>query len=311
MYAKAKGKFNKAIEKKPESYESLRMLALTLQKMKDYEGAEKAFELAMNYPQVTLDDKYNYATLLMSRDKHTQAEMIFREYIAERPGDDVAKAMLESCQFIELFKDDTTLFKIESLPMMGNFSMFSPVKYGEGIVYTAERPVTKGANPWTGNSYNDLFYAKDVNGKFEGQEALAGVFNGKYNDGPIAFNAAQDFAVFTRSYTSDNGNKRQKNEQNFNNLFLYSAQKQNDEWKEAKALPFNLEDYSCMHPALSRNGDTLYFSSDMAGGHGQLDLYRTTFNGMDWSEPVNLGTTVNTAANDVFPAIGPGGELYF
>jgi outer membrane protein OmpA-like peptidoglycan-associated protein/tetratricopeptide (TPR) repeat protein len=311
MYAKAKGKFNKAIQKKPESYESLRMLALTLQKMKDYEGAEKAFELAMNYPQVTLDDKYNYATLLMSRDKHSQAESIFREYITERPGDEVAAAMLESCQFIELFQDDTTLFKIEALPLMGNFSMFSPVTYGQGVVYTAERPVKNGENPWTGNSYNDIYYAKSSGDGFSSQQALAGVFNGKYNDGPIAFNAAQDYAVFTRSNSSNNGNKRKKNDQNFNNLFLYSTQKLNDVWTTANELPFNSEDFSCMHPALSRNGDTLYFSSDMNGGHGLLDLYMTTFNGLEWTEPQNLGTVINTAANDVFPAIGPTGELYF
>jgi peptidoglycan-associated lipoprotein len=311
MYAKAKGKFNKGIQKKPESYEVLRMLALTLQKMKDYEGAEKAFELAMNYPQVTLDDKYNYATLLMSRDKHTQAEAIFREYIAERPGDKVAAAMLESCQFIELFRDDTTLYKIEALPLMGNFSMFSPVAYGDGVVYTAERPVNNGENPWTGNSYNDIYYATSSGDGFSTQQALAGVFNGKYNDGPIAFNTSQDYAVFTRSNSSNNGKKRMKNEQNYNNLFLYSTQKVNDVWTTSNELSFNSEDFSCMHPALSRNGDTLYFSSDMDGGHGLLDLYMSTFNGMEWTEPQNLGTVINTAANDVFPAIGPSGELFF
>jgi len=311
MYAEAKGKFNIAIQKKPESYESLRMLALTLQKMKDYEGSERAFELAMNFPQVTLDDKYNYATLLMSHDKHGEAEVIFREYLIQRPSDEVALAMLESCQFIELFKDDTMLFMIEALPMMENFSMFSPVTYEDGIVYTAERPVKKGANPWTGNSYNDIYFSKSVDGSFSGQQALAGVFNGKYNDGPIAFNADQDYAVFTRSYSSKNGNKREKNEQNFNNLWLYSAEKVNDEWTTAKELPFNSEDYSCMHPALSKAGDSLYFSSDMDGGQGQLDLYLTTFNGMEWSEPANLGAVINTAANDVFPSVGPSDEFYF
>jgi outer membrane protein OmpA-like peptidoglycan-associated protein len=311
MYAKAKDKFNKAIEKKPESYESLRMLALTLQKMKDFDGAEKAFELAMNYPQVTLDDKYNYATLLMSREKHLQAEEIFREYVAERPGDEVAKAMLESCQFIELFKDDTSLVRIKALPLMGNFSMFSPVVYDQGIAYTAERPVSRGENPWTGNSYNDIYYASKTDGEFTEQKPLAGIFNGKFNDGPVTFNGEQDVAVFTRSYSSANGNKANSNDESFNNLFLYSARKVNNEWTDAAALPFNSPDYTCMHPALSAGGDTLFFSSDMAGGQGLYDLYMTTYDGSAWTTPENLGPVINTAANDVFPTIGEDGELYF
>lgn len=311
MYAKAKDKFNKAIEKKPESYESLRMLALTLQKMKDFDGAEKAFELAMNYPQVTLDDKYNYATLLMSRDRHLKAEEIFREYVKERPRDEVAKAMLESCQFIELFKDDTSLVSIKALPLIGNFSMFSPVIYDQGIAYTAERPVSRGENPWTGNSYNDIYYASRVEGEFTEQKPLAGIFNGKFNDGPISFNGNQDVAVFTRSYSSANGNKANSNDESFNNLFLYTAKKVDNEWTDATALPFNSPDYTCMHPALNSSGDTLFFSSDMPGGQGLYDLYMTTYDGRVWSTPENLGSVINTAANDVFPTLGEDDELYF
>ncbi len=310
-YAKAKAKFNTALQKKPESYESLKMLALTLQNMKDYEGAQKVYKLAMNYPQVSLEDKYNYGSMLMSADKHDEAELVFKEYLSAKPGDKVASAMLESCQFIELFKDDTSKYGITPLPLLSNYSMYSPALYDGGIAYTAERQVKGKANPWTGNSYNDMYFMKSENGTWTDQNPISPIFNKKYNDGPIAFNQTGDYAVFTRSYSINDGKKREKNQDNFNNLFLYSAEKMNGEWTNIIPLSFNSEDYSCMHPCLNSTGDTLYFSSDMGGGEGMYDLYVSARTGGTWTSPKNLGPTLNTPVNEVFPTLKDDNTLYF
>lgn len=310
-FASAKDKFNTALQKKPESYESLKMLALTYQQLKDYDGAEQAYKLAMNYPQVTSEDKFNYAKMLMSNDKHEQAELMFKDYLKANPNDERAQTMLESCQFIELFKDDTSKYKISPLPLLSNISMYSPVLYDNGVVYTAERLVKGSKNPWTGNAYNDIYQMKFEGGNWVEKEQIAPIFNKKYNDGPIAFNSEEDYTVFTRSHTSNEGSKRQKNENNINNLFLYSAERVDGEWTNVKSLPFNSEDYSSMHPALSAGGDTLYFSSDMEGGQGGYDIYRSTYVAGLWTSPENLGPTINTSGNEVFPTLGQSSELYF
>lgn len=309
-YADARDKFNTSIEKEPESYEALKMLALTLEKMKDYDGAEKAYQLALNFPQTTLEDRFSYGTMLMSADKHEEAELIFREYLNARPGDKVAKSLLESCQFIELFKEDSSKYTIEALPLMSNLSMYGPVLIREGLAYTAERSeVGSKKNPWTGNSYNDVFYVA-IGG--DEQKPIAPVFNSVYNDGPIAFNKAQDYAILTRSYTVNEGKKRKKNDQFVNNLFLYSSVLVNGEWSPLKELSLNSEDFTSMHPALSADGDTLYFSSDREGGQGQYDLYMATRSGADkWSKAKNIGVEINTAANEVFPVLNSDGSLIF
>ena len=313
QYAKAKKKFNNALAKKPESYESLKMLALTHQKLDDFPAAEKAYQLAMNYPQVTLEDKFNYGKMLMSNNKHDKAELIFREYLSVKPEDKVARAMVESCQFIELFKDDTALYKISALPMLSNLSMFSPVMMEDGsLAFTAEREV-KGSknNPWTGNSYYDLYSMKNNGSTWNEQMPIDKIFNGKFHDGPISFNKANDMAVFTRSYTVS-GRKAEKDGDNFNNMFLYTASKDTSgAWGNVIELPFNNIDYSCMHPSLSEGGDTLYFASDMPGGIGQNDIYMSTNSGGSWSKPKNLGSTINTKANEVFPTYRGGNALYF
>ena len=66
-----------------------------------------------------------------------------------------------------------------------------------------------------------------------------------------------------------------------------------------------------MHPALSADGKTLVFASDMEGGFGGMDLYISRFENGNWTKPENLGTEINTPFNEVFPAYSPAGNLYF
>ena len=83
-------------------------------------------------------------------------------------------------------------------------------------------------------------------------------------------------------------------------------------WDNVEALPFNSENYSTDHPALSKDGKTLYFTSDMPGGFGQGDIYKVAVNSDgSFGEPVNLGQKVNTEGREMFPFSGEDGTLYF
>src|SRR5690606_7294528 len=70
-----------------------------------------------------------------------------------------------------------------------------------------------------------------------------------------------------------------------------------------KITPFryNDKDYSTAHPAISPDGNLLVFSSDMPGGEGQTDLYLSRREGEEWSKPEQLGRTVNTEGDEMFP----------
>src|SRR5690606_31339704 len=86
----------------------------------------------------------------------------------------------------------------------------------------------------------------------------------------------------------------------------------NGVWTEATSLPFNNRfKYSVQHPALSPDGNILYFASDMPGGFGGMDLYYSEKTNQTWSAPVNCGNTINTAEDEVFPFIRKDGKLYF
>ena len=95
---------------------------------------------------------------------------------------------------------------------------------------------------------------------------------------------------------------------NFNSI--YSIKKVEDKWSEPVPFAFNNDDYNVAHPALSKDGNTLFFSSDQPGGFGGMDLYYCFKTDLGWSKPVNLGNGVNTSENEVFPNYHDG-YLYF
>jgi outer membrane protein OmpA-like peptidoglycan-associated protein len=94
---------------------------------------------------------------------------------------------------------------------------------------------------------------------------------------------------------------------------LYSAQGQGSEWTNVEVLPFSTDSFNCMHPSLSKDGQTLFFCSDMPGGYGGKDIWSVTYSkrGKTWGDPVNLGPEINTPVHEGFPHIAEDGTLYF
>ncbi len=92
---------------------------------------------------------------------------------------------------------------------------------------------------------------------------------------------------------------------------IYTARLGKYDWENAQELPFNNDNYTCMHPSLNVDGTKLYFTSDMPGGYGGLDLYVSERTADGWGTPVNLGPEINTDKNEVFPFITVGGKTLF
>ncbi|GAB4007660.1 hypothetical protein GCM10028808_11920 [Spirosoma migulaei] len=133
--------------------------------------------------------------------------------------------------------------------------------------------------------------------------------NTKYHEGPATFSQDGSQIIFTRN--NYNNGRANKSTEGVNKLKLYTAIQQNGAWTDIVELPFNSDEYSVGHPALSHDDALLYFASDMPGGFGGTDLYVTRFQDGRWSRPVNLGSTINTKGNELFPFVDEGGNLYF
>lgn len=133
--------------------------------------------------------------------------------------------------------------------------------------------------------------------------------NSKYHEGPVAFFKDGSKILFTRNNYLNGKYKTSK--EGINKLKLYSAELKGNNWENLQELPFNSDEYSVGHPTLSKDDQLLYFVSDMPGGFGGTDIYVSRSENGNWSTPVNLGPSVNSQGNEMFPFVDEQGNLYF
>jgi len=128
-----------------------------------------------------------------------------------------------------------------------------------------------------------------------------------YHEGSVAFTSDYKKMYFTAN------DPRSKKEDGVIKLKIVEANlNSKGKYKDAQKLPFNSIHYAVCHPTILKDDRTMIFSSDMPGGLGGMDLYKSTqSNDGNWSTPVNLGPNINTNLNEIFPFVDTLGVLYF
>ena len=193
----------------------------------------------------------------------------------------------------------------------GQRSDFCPAYVGEDttmIVTTSTRKDATGdeISGITGQECADLFITKrDEKGKWQKTERIDGDVNGEDEDGACAFTPDGKMMYFTRC-TSDPESPRY--------AAIYKSSRSDAAWGKAEPVNISNDTLSAYaHPAVSPDGEWLYFTSNMAGGEGGLDIWRMYIGPVKSKEGVieNLGDCINTEGDEQFPTFGPKGELFF
>jgi peptidoglycan-associated lipoprotein len=330
-YDNAINNYSKYLSKKSSNDVKIR-LANSYRLNNDYNNAERLYSEIVKIKETEPINLFYYGKVLMNNGKYNDAKKWLSDYLAVKSDDLLAKNMLASCYGCDNFYEDTTLYTVELADIPNVTTAFGQVKYGKGIVFSADKETFSPSNEngWTGRSYLDLYYTvKDDNENWMPPVQLQGEINGLYNEGPATFSTDKNKVYFTRNnYISKK--KLIKSSKDENNLKVFRAELVNGKWTNREELAFNSVEYSCGHPALSPDGKTLYFVSDMPGGFGGLDIYKVTLVGEVnesqvadkrnagleicsevWSAPQNLGNKINTEGNEMFPYIHSDGTLYF
>jgi outer membrane protein OmpA-like peptidoglycan-associated protein len=311
-YARAAANYERALKKDSSDASIWANLADCYRLTRNTQGAEKAYGYLVKNNKATGDHYLYYAEALMQNGKYNEAKSAIAQFQSNVPNDKRGKNIEDGIKNLDNLLAKSGSYQVKAININSPESDFSPVMYDGGIVFASNRKFVEwvdNSHSWTGKQFYRLYHAKGNGASFGKPELFASSIQSSYHDGPVCFNGAGDMMVFTRN-NIENG-KVQKDAKEIVRLKLFSSNKSGNDWGIEVPMPFNSDQYSCAHPSLSSDGKTMYFSSDMPGGQGGMDIWKTEWNGTAWGTPTNLGDKINTAGNEVFPFLSENTTLYF
>lgn len=252
---------------------------------------------------------FHYAQALQSNGKLKEAAEWFNKYDETSGGTDTrGRELAGAAENIATMFSENEGVSLKTIEANSDKLDFSPFLYKNGIVFSSNRG--KGEDDiWTKSKFIDLFFVElDENNNSKGEPNPFKELNSKYHEASASFTKDGSKMFFTRNLYL--GGKRTKNSQAETSIGIYSAVKIGNDWENIQPI-FVDKDLKYAHPSISPEGEKLYFASDRPGGMGGMDLYVSAFEGGKWSEPKNLGATINTPGNEIFPFVHETGTLYF
>ena len=297
---------------KADNYVNLQ-LATTYFNMFDTVNAEKWYAVAVQTPQEA-ETYYRYAQMLKANGKYEQANKQMQEFAKLAPQDQRAIAFKENPNYIPKLKADPKLFDVTPSSVSSEKSDFGAVLYGNILYFTSARNLSAKKYGWNEEPFLDIYKA-DFNGDGTITNATAVTdLNTTNHDGPLTMTQDGNTVYFaSNSFRASSFEKDKKNNLKLGRNNIYKATKDGDKWTNITSLPFNSKEYSTSSPSVSRDGKTLYFSSDMPGTLGDVDIWKVTVNeDGSYGTPENLGKNVNTEGKESFPFINDDNNtLYF
>ncbi len=263
---------------------------------------------------------FYYAKALRACGDYEGAKKIFLRYDSLMPDDHRGKIYASFCDSAMAWDEKPFAFEVNNARNLNSLSSdFGPVFYNDGVMFATDRVMSADEDKkggWAGNGYLKLVFSKpkqkdDYYGDYNLPKLVPEFFNTGSNDGPASFSKDGNEVFITRTVKSTDKLQDEPKEGQANQLKIFSATKSGDKWSKLKPFFFNSNHYSVGYPALSPDGSSLYYVSDVDGGYGGTDIYVSSRDGSTWNPPSNLGPIVNTFGNETFPFMADNGDLYF
>ena len=248
---------------------------------------------------------YRYAQMLKGSGQYEASNTQMRKFAQMAPDDQRAKDFLKDPNYIPRLMSKEKLYEIKRLEASSDKSEFGPVTYGNVLYFTSARNGARKEYGWNEEPFLDLYRADyNADGTITNAATVSGL-NSQYHDGPLSITADGNTVYFASdSFREKEFERDRKNRLKLGKNNIYKAGKNGDSWGNISSLPFNSADYSTANPSVSRDGKTLYFSSDMPGSLGGVDIWKVSIEADGtFGTPENLGPMVNTGGNDSFPFI--------
>lgn len=309
LYMEAIPKYESVLKKDSSNAEVLMNLGDCYRLTNNNKGQLNSYGKLVRSGKAEDIHKLYYGQALMEAERYDEAKKYVEDFKADSRGEKFAKAITN----LQKFSKDADAYKIDTVPFNSNFDDFSAVTFLENkVVFASSKTKTTWItrrHGWTGNNYCHMYMTeKDASGKYEKPAIFLEDFSTKFNDGPFCASKDGQTIFFTRNSTS----KKTKSIDGSQKLRIFQATIIKGDIQSLMDLKFNSNEYNCAHPAISSDGKTLYFSSDMGGGQGGMDIWYCKLDASGaWGTPVNMGDKVNTKGNELFPSITADNILYF
>lgn len=257
---------------------------------------------------------YRYAQMLKSSGKYEESNKQMQKFAALAPNDQRAIAFKKDPNYIPKLLDKKKKYDVKSLEISSDKSDFGAVLYDNQLYFTSARTGSSKEYGWNKEPFLDIYKADyNIDGTITNANTVSEL-NSKYHDGPLTISTDGTTVYFSSdSFKEASFEKDKKNKLKLSRNNLFVSTKDNGKWGKIISLPFNSSEYSTSNPSLSRDGKTLYFSSDMPGTIGGVDIWKVAVNADgSFGTPENLGSKVNSEGNESFPFIADDNNtLYF
>jgi peptidoglycan-associated lipoprotein len=283
----------------------------------DMKNAENWYRKSVKGDPTNAEAQFRLGQSLKANQKYSEAIVEFNAYKKASPENaEKADKEIKGCELALKWKNEKTRYVVENVKTLNTkWSDFSPMFYKRNeLFFTSDRE--KGASnkmfQWTGNGYTDIYRVEYKADKKNANNIKYNVpvlvdkdmVNTPYNDGAVCFDARGTTMYYTQCNGKDGKGK---------NCRIFMATAAGTQWSEPTPLSFSTDSFTCGHPCLSKDGEVMFFSSDMPGGFGGKDLWYVTYTkrSKTWGDPINLGPTINTEGDEMYPFVADDGTLYF
>ena len=314
-YYDAASQYKQAYSKTPPKERDRRGLiagkmAVCYRKINSTPKAVAAYRNMVRYNKATVDDRLELGRQLLKNGDYKQAAEQFRVVLDSMPDNVLARNGLLSAQQAPAWKKQGSRYTVKRMDVFNSRrAEYSPMLSGDQfdqLYFSSTRNDATGdeLSGITGTKNGDIFVSqKDDKGKWSKPEVVNGGLNTEADEGASCLSPDQREMYLTQCVTDPSYPRYAQ---------IVKSNRSDAAWGKASSVELTKDTLSCFaHPAVSPDGQWLYFVSDMPGGKGGLDIWRVRITSAGYGGVENLGEPINTPGNEMFPTFRPNGDLYF
>lgn len=314
-YYDAASEFRQAYQKTPAKERDRRgqiakKMAFCYGKSLQTAKAIAAYRNVMRYHQDDAKDHLGLASQLMKNGNYKEAAQEYKLALDSMPDNSMAKEGLEAANNAPRIKELGSRYTVKRMDVLNSRRAdYSPKLTGDNydeLYFTSTRNEAEGdeLSGITGTKPGDIFVSrKDDKDKWTNPEVVTGGVNTAYDEGACCFSTDGREMYLTQCVTNPSSPRYAQ---------IVKSSRSDAAWGKATDVKLTNDTLSSFaHPAISPDGEWLYFTSDMPGGKGGLDIWRVRITAAGFGGVENLGEPINTVGDEAFPTFRPNGDLYF